>query len=87
MGWIVFQKTWILTRNQVVLINGIKVSSVDRIVDNKLKAAFDGENTRSKARDLFDLHFLAKNYPGYFSPELAKRLAHFAADPDKLISR
>lgn len=71
---------------QVTVKNGIRFSSVERIIDNKLHAAFDGDNTRTKARDLFDLHYLAKNFPHNFSENLAQRLQAFSQDPDKLVS-
>ncbi|EIJ72142.1 hypothetical protein HMPREF1052_2067 [Pasteurella bettyae CCUG 2042] len=47
---------------------------------------FDGENTRTKGRDLFDLHVIAKNYTQQFTSTLAVRLMNFSADPDKLVS-
>ena len=51
------------------------------------KVAFDGDNTRSKCRDLYDLHFLAKNYSESFNVDTAKRLYEFSKDPDVLVSR
>ncbi|OBX04148.1 hypothetical protein QV06_07845 [Gallibacterium genomosp. 3] len=71
---------------QITIKDGIRFSSVDRIIDNKLKAAYDGDNTRTKGRDLFDLHFIAKNYAEYFTMNLSERLQGFAQDPDKLVS-
>lgn len=64
----------------------MRIAKVKRIIDNKLCACFDGEHTRTKARDLFDLHFLAKHYKEYFSLDLATRLKEFSKDPDKLVS-
>ena len=72
--------------NQITVKNGIRFSSVERIVDNKLNAAFDGDNTRTKARDLFDLHYLAKCFPNQFDADLAQRLQAFSQDPDQLVS-
>ncbi|WP_233119242.1 nucleotidyl transferase AbiEii/AbiGii toxin family protein [Aggregatibacter actinomycetemcomitans] len=72
--------------DQITVKDGIRFSSVERIIDNKLHAAYYGDNTRTKGRDLFDLHFLAKQYPEAFTPELAERLKGFAQDPDKLVS-
>ena len=71
--------------NQITIIEGIRYASIERIIDNKLNAAFDGENTRTKARDLFDLHFLAKNYSNHFNVFTAERLAQFSDQPHKLI--
>lgn len=70
----------------VTVKNGIRFSSVERIIDNKLHAAYDGNNIRTKGRDLFDLHFLASRYPEYFDLSLAIRLQGFAQDPDRLVS-
>ncbi len=64
----------------------MRIAKVKRIIDNKLCACFDGEHTRTKARDLFDLHFLAKHYEEHFSLDLATRLKEFSKDPDKLVS-
>lgn len=72
---------------QVVIKDGIRLLSIERIIDNKLKAAYDGESVRTKTRDLFDLHFLASKYSEHFDLDLAKRLNDFAKEPDKLISR
>lgn len=69
------------------IVNGIKVASVERLIDNKLNAAFDGENTRTKGRDLFDLHFLAKHYPDHFDEHSANRLKEFTQDSDSLFSQ
>lgn len=71
---------------QVSIKNGIRVASIERITDNKLNAAFDGDNTRTKGRDLFDLHFIAKNYGCILSLSILERLKTFAQDPDKLVS-
>ncbi|OOH87236.1 hypothetical protein BMT54_10160 [Pasteurellaceae bacterium 15-036681] len=71
---------------QVTVKDGIRFSSIDRIIDNKLNAAYDGDNTRTKGRDLFDLHFLASQYPESFTVDLADRLKGFTQDPDKLVS-
>ncbi|TCK01819.1 nucleotidyltransferase AbiEii toxin of type IV toxin-antitoxin system [Volucribacter psittacicida] len=72
-------------KEQICFVNGIKVASIERILDNKLSAAFDGNNPRIKARDLFDLHFIAKNFPDNISPDLASRLFEYADIPDKLV--
>lgn len=71
---------------QITIKNGIRFSSVERIINNKLNAAYDGNNTRTKGRDLFDLHFLASHYSEHFDFNLAQRLKGFAQDPDKLVS-
>ncbi len=68
----------------------MRIAKIERIIDNKLCACFDGEHTRTKARDLFDLHFLAKHYEEHFNLDLASRLKDFSKDPDnseRLFSR
>ena len=67
--------------------DGICYAPIEQLIDYKLKAAFDGDNTRSKCRDLYDLHFLAKNYSESFNVDTAKRLYEFSKDPDVLVSR
>lgn len=72
------------SENQIILKDGIRFSSIERIIDNKLNAAFDGSNPRIKGRDLFDLHFLAKYYANHFDINFAKRLFNFSQDLNKL---
>ncbi|MFP6111712.1 nucleotidyl transferase AbiEii/AbiGii toxin family protein [Helicobacter pylori] len=72
--------------SEVNMIEGMRIAKIERIIDNKLCACFDGEHTRTKARDLFDLHFLAKHYEEHFNLDLASRLKDFSKDPDKLVS-
>ena len=71
---------------QITVKDGIRFSSVERIIDNKLHATYDGDNIRTKGRDLFDLHFLASHYAEYFDDELAARLKGFTQDHYKLVS-
>lgn len=73
--------------SEIRIIRGFKVASLRRIIDQKLNAAHDGEDVRSKVRDLFDLDFIARQFPVIFTPELSLRLKHFAEDPDVLVSR
>ncbi|WP_104629378.1 nucleotidyl transferase AbiEii/AbiGii toxin family protein [Helicobacter bizzozeronii] len=72
--------------SEVNLIDGMRIASIKCLIDNKLRAAFDGQNIRTKAKDLFDLHFLAKNYAGHFTPDFARRLMEFSQNPDELVS-
>ncbi|WP_163556205.1 nucleotidyl transferase AbiEii/AbiGii toxin family protein [Helicobacter suis] len=71
-------------QNEIKVINNIKVVSIACMINNKLHTAFDGPHTRTKARDLFDLHFLAKNYTEHFTPDFAKRLMEFSKDLDQV---
>lgn len=74
-------------QSEVRSFHGIRVASLPRIIDQKLKAAHDGDDPRSKVRDLYDLDFAARRWPAAFTNELALRLRSFAADPDVLVSR
>lgn len=76
-----------LEESEIHLINGIRVASLERLADQKLKAAHDGKDPRSKVRDLYDLDFMAQNWAEVFNHELASRLRSFAADPDALVTR
>lgn len=73
--------------SEIRFTKGFKVASIRRILDQKLNAAHDGEDVRSKVRDLFDLDFIARQFPVAFTPELVARLNAFAEDPNSLISR
>lgn len=73
--------------SEVRTFHGIRVASLPRIIDQKLKAAHDGDDPRSKVRDLYDLDFVARCWPAIFTDELVSRLRSFTADPDILISR
>lgn len=75
-----------MSEEDVIVKDGIRFSSVRRIIDNKLNAAYDGSDIRAKGRDLFDLHFLAHQYPEHFDLNLARRLQGFTQNPDKLVS-
>ena len=73
--------------SDVRFIYGFRVVSLQRIVDQKLRAAHDGSNPRSKVRDLYDLDFITRRWPAVIKDELASRLRSFASDPDALVSR
>lgn len=74
-------------QSEVRSAHGFRVASLPRIIDQKLKAAYDGNDPRSKVRDLYDLDFVARRWPAVFTSELASRLQLFAADPDILVSK
>ncbi len=60
--------------SEVNVIEGMRIAKIERIIDNKLCACFDGE------------HILAKHYKEHFNLDLASRLKEFSKDPDKLVS-
>lgn len=69
------------------VVDGIRVASLPRIIDQKLKAAHDGQEPRSKVRDLYDLEFAARRWPAAFTGDLAVRMAAYTEDPAVLESR
>lgn len=68
-------------------LSGLRVASLPRILDQKLNAAHDGDDPRTKVRDLYDLDYIARRFPAVFDLGLASRLVAFSEDPDSLISR
>lgn len=73
--------------SEVRSVHGIRVASLPRIIDQKLKAAHDGHEPRAKVRDLYDLDFAARRWPAAFTGDLASRLQEFAEDPGFLESK
>lgn len=73
--------------SDVRYFGGLCVSSLPRLIDQKLKAAHDGAAPRSKVRDLYDLDFAARHWPVAFVGRLGLRLRTYTADPDALVSR
>lgn len=64
-------------KETVIIKDGIQFASIERLIDNKLSVAYDGEYTRAKGRDLFDLHFLAKYYSNHFDVKNCERFKKF----------
>jgi len=73
--------------SEVVVVDGIRVATLPRILDQKLAAAHDGDRPRTKARDLYDLDFIARVHPSAISPPLLKRLRAFTSDLASLAER
>ena len=73
--------------SEVCDVDGIRVASLARILDQKLKAAHDGDDPRDKVRDLYDLTYIARGFPGEFTSVLAVRLQAFSANPAALVAR
>lgn len=59
-----------ITNNDYQIINGIKIYNIDKIISQKINAF----GARSKARDIYDVHFLLKNYKDDFSLENYRNL-------------
>ncbi len=77
----------IIDDEDVFIIDGLRFSSLARIIDQKLRAAFDGDRPRTRARDLYDLDAIAREHPEAFTSKTAERLLQFAADPSQIVSR
>lgn len=71
----------------IVVHDGMRVYSIEKILDQKLLAAHDGENPRTVIRDLYDIDFIARTYSDRISESQALRLKAFSADPDVTFSR
>ena len=69
--------------DDVVIVDGIRTYKIPALFDQKLDAADD----RTRARDLFDLGFLAKSYGARFSSEQILRADDFSRDYEGLADR
>lgn len=66
-----------------IKVNGIKTYPLSALIDQKIAALLG----RTKARDLFDVCFLARNYPNDFSPLAKQQLTAQLHDLNALESR
>ena len=73
--------------NEAQVLNGIRVANISRILDQKLNAAHDGKDPRTRIRDLYDLDFISRNFEGAFTQSFATRLLELCEDPEKLVAR
>ena len=69
--------------DDVVTVDGIRTYKIPALIDQKMNAADD----RTKARDLYDLGFLAESYGGEFSTEQILRADEFSRDYVGLASK
>ena len=67
----------------VVEVDGIKTYRVGVLIEQKINALIG----RTKARDLYDVAFLSRQYRGDFSEGAVARLSDLMADMDALESR
>lgn len=65
------------------IIDGMKVYDLPALITQKLMAL----QNRTKARDLYDVHFLAKNYFGLFTNEHRAQISQLVSDLDSLEKR
>lgn len=76
-----------IQEKDVYQLDGMRFASIEKLIDYKLQAAYDGETSRSKVRDLYDIHFLAFNYSEKFSKKDAERLVNFSKNPDFIVEK
>jgi len=69
------------------LIDGMQIYTIDFLLDNKLKAAHDGDTPRTTARDLYDIQFIVNNFENILTPAFRGRLKEFVSDEDALLER
>ncbi len=69
--------------NDITVVDGIRTYKIPALFDQKLNAADD----RTKARDLYDLGFLADSYGGRLSTEQILRADRFSRDYKGLARR
>ena len=69
--------------NDIAVVDGIRTYKIPALFDQKLNAADD----RTKARDLYDLGFLADSYGGHLSTEQILRADRFSRDYQGLAIR
>lgn len=70
-----------VSENDVRIVDGMRLLSLEKLVDHKLAAAHDGNNPRTAIRDLYDLDFIVRNYGEIISPVQVERFRSFASDP------
>ncbi|MDR3210759.1 MAG: nucleotidyl transferase AbiEii/AbiGii toxin family protein, partial [Planctomycetota bacterium] len=68
--------------NEVAMVNGFRVYTVERLIEQKLDA-FE-HRTHPRIRDLHDILFLAENYVEHFTQTQINKLVEFVSDPDEL---
>lgn len=69
--------------DDVIEVAGVRTYRVSRLIEQKLNAL---EN-RTAARDLFDVHFLARRHPDAFSTPARERLRELTSDINRLEGR
>lgn len=69
--------------DDVIEVAGVRTYRVSRLIEQKLNAL----EKRTAARDLYDVHFLARRYAGDFSPQARERLRELTSDMNRLEGR
>ena len=76
-----------INKDDYALIDNMQIYNIDFLLDNKLKAAHDGDTPRTTARDLYDMNFIVNNFEDILTPDLISRLKEFVSDEDALFVR
>jgi len=76
-----------ISKDDYVLIDNMQIYNIDFLLDNKLKAAHDGDTPRTTARDLYDINFIVNNFSDILTPDFIVRLKEFVSDEDALFER
>ena len=69
--------------SQVETVNGIRTYKIEYIIDQKIASVY----ARTRARDLYDLEFLARMYGNHFSQVQIQHTNSLLSDPDGLVTR
>ncbi len=67
----------------VEIVNGIRTYKIEGLIGQKL----DALQSRTEARDLFDIEYLTRVHGNLFSPVQMATLGNLVADPDGLAAR
>ena len=77
----------VISKEDYSLIDTMQIYNIDFLLDNKLKAAHDGDTPRTTARDLYDIQFIVNNFGNILTPDFMNRLKEFVSDEDALFER
>ncbi|MXZ49226.1 MAG: hypothetical protein F4073_12045 [Rhodobacteraceae bacterium] len=67
----------------VEMVNGIRTYKIEGLIGQKI----DALESRTEARDLFDMEYLARVHGNLFSSAQMATLRNLVADPDRLAAR
>jgi len=76
-----------ISKEDYSLIDSMQIYNIDFLLDNKLKAAHDGDTPRTTARDLYDIQFIVNNFENILTSDFMGRLKEFVSDEDALFER
>lgn len=70
----------------IVVVRGVRTYPIESLADMKLNAMF-GERRRTKARDLYDIRFIMREFPEVFVADRLDRCKFYFSDIDDVESR